>query len=157
MASTQRGTHGALRGVGAGTQLTVKSVKGVAVNTANVWTVVSSYEYGNESKSDEIPGNDGPPIELAGWDYRDTIRVEAMCAITPAASSIAAVKALWLNLPVYLDGVEIASTDDTQIVGDSSGVDKWFVKSATKRGVRDGYATATFELFRTESDLVAVT
>lgn len=140
MASVQKGTHGALRGIPGTVTLTVN---------AHVWTVISSYEVGTENKSDEIPGNDGGPDQISGWDYRDTLKVECMCA----AATKAAALLIFEHLPVFLDVATIASDSDTEITT-GAGAGKWFVKSASKRAQRDGYATASFDLFRVETDLV---
>ena len=154
MAATQKGTVGALRGVKDAT-LTVKTKAGSGVSSNNVWNVLSSYELSNESKSDEIPGNDAGPLLIAGSDYRKKLRVECIAA-SGAGGTKADALALFINLPVFLDEVWITATDDTEIAGVTEPTN-WIVQSATKRGVRDGFATASFELFRTDSDLDDVT
>lgn len=159
MAAIQKGTVGALRGIpgttGTSTYLTVKTKKQVALTVHNVWEIISSYEYGNDNKSDEIPGNDGGPVLIAGYDYRKKLKVECIAAVGTASNQDSAIE-LFMNLPAYMDTVDIASGGgDSEIVG--TGETEWLVQSATRRGVRDGFATASFDLFRTASHLEPVT
>ena len=133
------------------------TVAGVAKSTHNRWEIISSYEYGTESKSDEIPGNNGGPVLIAGWDYRKNLRVECIAAVGVDEDQDNA-RELFQNLPKFMDQVDIESTlGDSEIAGNVDDNTEWLVKSATKRGVRDGFATATFDLFKTDTNLDIIT